>query len=446
MRLSCSLVRLFVVLAMAGITALLSTPTAVAEPPFRVQDRVTDNAGVLSGSQEAEVNAAVDKLFKDRQIKLWVVYVKTFDGQGRQAWTEQTEKLSDFGTNDALLAVATEDRAYTFSADQSVVSVTQRGNIEREKIEPALRSNQWAAAATGAANGLNSYNSPSSEPSSGQNISAKAIWIAVAALVLLAVVLWWWTHRRRGRRNKAELEAAKRVDPTDAQALAAVPLEALDELSKQIVVDVDNAVRTSTNELELATEEFGAVRVAPFAKAVTNAKTALAEAFNVRQTLDDDVPESPLQKRQLLTKVITSAGAADRELEAQQHAFGEMRNVLINAPERLGSMTQQMVALTARLDPGSPGAGRAAPAVRRRRAGLGRRQCRPGPPAADVRRRQHHQGPRPDQRAGAGSDRAVRHRPCGRGCAAAVRHPARRRRQRRHRHQPGHRRHARRDR
>ena len=95
----------------------------------------------------------------------------------------------------------------------------------------------------------------------------------MAALVLLAVVLWWWTHRRRGRRNKAELEAAKRVDPTDAQALAAVPLEALDELSKQIVVDVDNAVRTSTNELELATEEFGAVRVAPFAKAVKNAKS-----------------------------------------------------------------------------------------------------------------------------------------------------------------------------
>ena len=95
---------------MAGITALLSTPTAVAEPPFRVQDQVTDNAGVLSGSQEAEVNAAVDKLFKDRQIKLWVVYVKTFDGQGWLAWSQQTEKISDFGTDDALLAVATEDR------------------------------------------------------------------------------------------------------------------------------------------------------------------------------------------------------------------------------------------------------------------------------------------------------------------------------------------------
>ncbi len=95
---------------------------------------------------------------------------------------------------------------------------------------------------------------------------------------------------RRGRRHKAEVEAAKRVDPTDAQALAAVPLEALDELSKQIVVDVDNAVRTSANELELATEEFGAARIAPFAKAVMNAKTALAQAFNVRQTLDDACP------------------------------------------------------------------------------------------------------------------------------------------------------------
>jgi uncharacterized membrane protein YgcG len=350
MRLRRGAIRLLVLFAVAVI-GLLGSPPASADAPFRVQEYVTDNAGVLSASDNHSVRAAIDKLVADRGLKLWVVYVKSFDGQGRQAWAEQTEKLSDFGTNDALLAIATEDRAYTFSADQSVVSAAQRGSIERQKIEPALRGDQWAAAATGAANGLGSYHSPSAEPSSGPHISAKAIWIAIAALVLLALLLWWWTLRRRRRRNKAELEAAKRVDPTDTQALAAVPLDALDGLSKQIVVDVDNAVRTSTNELELATEEFGATRVEPFAKAVANAKAALADAFNVRQILDDDVPETPLQKRQMLTKVITSAGAADRELETQQQAFGEMRSLLINAPERLDSMTQQMVALTARLEP-----------------------------------------------------------------------------------------------
>ncbi len=147
------------------------------------------------------------------------------------------------------------------------------------------------------------------------------------------------------------MAAAKRVDPTDEAALAAVPLEALDELSKQIVVDVDNAVRTSENELQLAAEEFGTTRTEPFMRALDNAKAALAAAFTVRQTLDDEVPETPLQRRQLLTQVVTSAAKADRELEAQQEAFEQLRNLVINAPDRLDSMTQQMVALTARLEP-----------------------------------------------------------------------------------------------
>jgi hypothetical protein len=344
-------VRLCVLFAAAVIGLLgsaLGAPPATAEAPFRVQDQVTDKAGVLTGSQQRDVQAAVDRLFNDRRIKLWVVYVKTFDNLGWLTWSQQTEKLSDFGTDDALLAIATEDRSFAFNVDTSVTSgsSTLTDNVRREKIEPALRANDWAAAATGAANGLNV-----SPKAGGPHVSARTVGIAVAVLVFAALLLWWWTRRRRNRRNKAELEAARRVDPTDAAALAAVPIEALDGLSKQIVVDVDNAVRTSTNELELATEEFGAARVQPFAKAVANAKAALAEAFNVRQILDDDVPETLLQRRQLLTKVITSAGAADRELEAQQQAFGEMRNVLINAPERLDAMTQQMVALTARLEP-----------------------------------------------------------------------------------------------
>ncbi len=335
------------VLVVALFVALLSAPIATAEPPFRLQDQVTDRAGVLSGSQEAQVNGAVDKLFTDRRVKLWVVYVKTFDDMGWLAWSQQTEKISDFGTDDALLAIATDDRSFAFNVDPTITggSSTLIDNIRREQITPALRDNDWAAAAIGAANGLNV------SPQEGSHVSTRALWIAVAALVLLVLLLWWWMRSRRRRRHKAEVEAAKRVDPTDAQALAAVPLEALDELSKQIVVDVDNAVRTSGNELELASEEFGAARIAPFSQAVANAKATLTQAFTVRQTLDDAVPETPLQRRQLLTQVIVSAAKADRELEAQQEAFEELRNLLINAPERLDSMTQQMVSLSARVEP-----------------------------------------------------------------------------------------------
>ena len=278
--------RVFSVLLAIVTIGLLSAAGAGAEPPFRVQNQVTDNAGVLSSSQRADVQAAVDRLFNDRRIKLWVVYVKTFDGLGWLSWSQRTEQLSDFGTDDALLAIATEDRSFAFNVDPGTAggSSTLTDSVRREHIEPALRVNNWAGAAIGAADGLNVT------PSQPTQISGRAMLIALAVVVVLVLLLWWWLRSRRRRRHRDELAAAKRMDATDPQALATVSLEVLDELSRQIVVDVDNAVRTSDNELTLAVEEFGANRTEPFSKAVENAKTTLAQAFNVRQMLDDRSP------------------------------------------------------------------------------------------------------------------------------------------------------------
>ena len=174
-----------------------------------------------------------------------------------------------------------------------------------------------------------------------------------------------WTRRRRRKRREAEFAAARRVDPSDPNALASVQIDALDDLSKSIVVDVDNAVRTSDNELTLAVEEFGNRDTAPFSKAVTDAKTTLAQAFNVRQILDDAVPETTAQRRDLLTRVIVAAAKADRELDAQREAFAQLRDLVINAPSRLDSMTQQMVDLTARLEPSQQALTGAAQTIRR---------------------------------------------------------------------------------
>lgn len=106
---------------------------------------------------------------------------------------------------------------------------------------------------------------------------------------------------------EAEIEAAQRVDPADPNALASVSLDALDDLSRRIVVEVDNEVRTSESELVLAVEEFGERDTAAFTRAVTNAKNTLAQALNVRHILDDAIPETPQQRRDLLTRVVVSA-------------------------------------------------------------------------------------------------------------------------------------------
>lgn len=341
------LVRLLtLVLALLTAGALIA-PTAAAEPPFRLPGYVTDNAGVLDSAGRAEVTSAVDSLYNSRRTRLWVVYVDSFSGQSAETWARNTMRISDLGSYDALLAVATVDRSYAFLVPDSAteLSSSRVDSVRRNDVEPALRSGDWAGAAVAAADGL------ARSGSSGSSLSWAGLLIALGVIAFAVVVLMIWRRRRRRKRREAEFAAARRVDPSDPQALAAVSLDALDDLSRAMVVEVDNAVRTSDHELELAVEEFGTARTEPFTRAVTNAKTTLAQAFNVRQILDDAIPETPAQRRDLLTRVVVAAAKADRELDAQRDAFTELRNLVINAPSKLDSMTQRVVDITARLEP-----------------------------------------------------------------------------------------------
>ncbi|ORW20009.1 TPM domain-containing protein [Mycobacterium palustre] len=336
--------RLTGVLLTVVIAALLLAPAAAAQPPLRLSDQVTDNANALSGSGRSAVTSAVDKLYSDRHIRLWVVYVDDFGGRGALDWAKATRGASDLGDYDALLAVATTGRAYAFLVPSAIKSVTARQveALRRDEIEPALHDGDWSGAAVAAADGLDA------PPRSSARVTLLVALgvVAVTLGVLLAVMRY-----RRNRRRAAALAAARHVDPTDATALAAVPLEALDDLSREKVVAVDNAVRTSANELALAVDEFGEERTRPFTDAVTNAKAALAQAFTVRHQLDDSVPETPAQRREMLTRAIVSAARADRELESQAEAFEKLRDLVINAPSRLDALTKRYVELTARIEP-----------------------------------------------------------------------------------------------
>ncbi len=339
------LIGVFLTMVTLGLSGgLLWAPPVGAQPPFRLANYLTDNAGVLNDSDRAAVTAAVDRLYVDRHIRLWVVYVDNFSGQSAENWGQRTFRTSELGNYDALLAVSTTGRAYSFLVPNGMqgVSPSQVDNLRHNQIEPALRNAQWSAAAIAAADGLNV--SPSS---SGRYVLLIALGVIVLAMVILLVVM-----RRRSRRRRADaVAAARRVDPTDATALAAVPLDILDDLSRTKVVEVDNAVRTSSNELALAIDEFGEERTAAFTQAVNKAKSALAQAFTVRQQLDDSTPETPALRRELLTRVVVSAANADRELESQTEAFEQLRGLVINAPSRLDALTQQYVELTARMDP-----------------------------------------------------------------------------------------------
>ena len=336
-----------ILLATSLAAATLLAPSVAAEPPFRLPDTVTDNAGVLDERQLADVQRAVDQLYTERRVRLWVVFVESFAPQGAVGWAQQTRTTSDLSNDDAILAVATGQRSYAFLVPSGTAggSSTKVDDIRRDRIEPALRNSDWAGAATAAASGLANVGK------GGGSLSMTPMLVIAAIGLLVIAAMLLWGRRRRAKRHEADVAAAKNIDPTDPAALASVPIGALDDLSRSIVVDVDNAVRTSANELVLAVEEFGEAQTAPFATAVDNARTTLKQAFAVRQKLDDDVPEPLPERRDLLTRVVVSAAKANRELDTQTANFHQMRDLVFNAPERLDALTQQLVTVTARVEP-----------------------------------------------------------------------------------------------
>ena len=131
-------------LVLAIVTAgFLLAPAARATPPMRLPGYVTDDAGVLTGSQKDSVEQAIDKLYNDRRIRLWVVYVDSFDGRSAVSWTESTRQTSDLSDQDAILAVATADRSYAFLAGPATgLSSSDVDSVRRDKIEPALRNSE----------------------------------------------------------------------------------------------------------------------------------------------------------------------------------------------------------------------------------------------------------------------------------------------------------------
>ncbi|MFF7942121.1 TPM domain-containing protein [Nocardia gamkensis] len=338
--------RLLATSVLLAAIALLGVPESAAEPPARMSTYVEDSAGALDQGQLDRVRGAVDQLYADQQIRLWVVYVRGFDGLDPQKWAQRTASISGFGGRDLLLAVATEDRAYWLEGElPGGVSDSELDSMLIGKVEPALRDGRWADAGIATADGLDAA-------LRGGGVSVRALLVIALLVVLLAAALVWYARKRRRDRAEAELAAARQLDPEDTTALAALPLEALHARSRETLVEIDNAIRTSGEELELATGEFGATATTPFRTALDNAKAAAAEAFAIRQRLDDAIPETPEEQRSLLVELIGTVGRADRELDAQVAEFDAMRDLLLDAGGRLDALTRDIVDVTART-PGS---------------------------------------------------------------------------------------------
>src|ERR1700754_3591210 len=118
------IVRLFAAILTILTAGFLLSPPAKAQPPSKLTDHITDSSGVLTDSSRASVTSAIDRLYQDRHIQLWVVYVDNFSRFKPENWADQTRSASAMGDHDALLAVATNTKLYVFTAPPKAQGLT----------------------------------------------------------------------------------------------------------------------------------------------------------------------------------------------------------------------------------------------------------------------------------------------------------------------------------
>ncbi len=341
-----------------ALAALLLLPAAAAaEAPFRMASQIEDRAGVL-GDRQGEVVAALQTLQDTERVQLWVAYVDSFSGLSAQEWADQTATTSDLGLRDVLLAVAAGDRAYAYSVDQDFpLTQAELDNVMTVAVEPALSANDWAGAALGAAAGMGQalrgetvtaaaiQPGPAYEPTpvskaSGGSTAASLVGLLLllVVLVVVALVIWWLV--KRARSHGAPAGAA------GVTGAAAPPLEELRRQANAALVDTDDAVKTSTQELGFAVAQFGEEQAAPFSTALAGAQRELDEAFKLRKELETAAGDAA--QRELLTTILKHTAAANAALDAEAERFDKLRDLERNAPEVLAKLEKQLTELEAR--------------------------------------------------------------------------------------------------
>jgi len=134
-----------------------SNARPVASQPSLLLNRyITDRSGALTPSGHEAVQSALNKLYADRKVHLWVVYVDSFDNLGPFKWGQNAMRDNAFTATDALLAINTTLRIYAFQVPPAVISGTAISipEVRRNRIEPAVIASNWSGAAEAAANGL----------------------------------------------------------------------------------------------------------------------------------------------------------------------------------------------------------------------------------------------------------------------------------------------------
>lgn len=331
--------------AVVAATVLSATAVSATPPVTLGSGYVLDDAGVLSSAEESEAQGRLDELKTQTGLDLWVVFVDEFtDPADAESWANETAGDNGLGVTQYLLAVATEGRQYYLSgASDGPVTFDQLATIEQQRVQPALHAEDWVGAVDAAADGLtDAAGGGSGAVDGGSGGGASWLtWFLVIAVVVVGIVLIVIFVRRR------------RKTGTVAQGGTGAPLPSIEDLERRaasLLIETDDAIKTSAQELGFAKAQFGDAATAEFEAAIASAQQGLDEAFTLKQQLDDATPDSPQDTRAWNERIIALCEAANTQLDEKAAAFDELRKLEQNAPEALARVQDARAKAAASLD------------------------------------------------------------------------------------------------
>ncbi|RKT33597.1 putative membrane protein YgcG [Microbacterium sp. AG1240] len=322
-------------LALALVVGGAAIAASATEPVELGSTRVYDQVDALSPQQEFDAQARIEQLRTSTGLDLWVVFVDEFTNPSDSAdWANETADQNGLGPTQYLLAVAVDARQFYLSGDSSgPISFEQLGAIEQERLIPALGNDDWAGSVDAAAEGLEEADQAGSGGTMVPNpllpSISDVIWTVLLVLAVLAVGVVILVIVLRSRRKKTT--TAPGVEPGPPP----VPTDELRRQAASALIDTDDAIRTSEQELGFAAAQFGEDATTDFAAALQSARDKLSQAFALQQQLDDDVPDTEEQVRAWNTQIIQLCAEANQGLDEKVDAFDELRKLEADAPAAL---------------------------------------------------------------------------------------------------------------
>lgn len=331
--------RLLAVIGLAGLLAVPAT-SAWANDPVTIPSgtNIVDNANVLGG-RKAEVQEAIQKLLKDHKYNLYVVTVDSFTNPADPAaWAQEVATKKSMGRADAVLAIATEGK-FSFTLNSASPIKSKQSNISQNAVTANLAGGKKdyaqaaidTAGAIGDAAGGGSGNVPSGDGAGAAVLVGTGVVVAGGAGAYLYF---------RNRRKKAAVASSASYGPQGAELdpLASLSVDELRKKSGSLLIEADNAINSSEQELGFAQAQYGDAAVGNFTKALQEAKGHMSESFKLQQQLDDHIPDTEEQQRSWLGEIIRRSEAALASLQEQKADFDSLRELEKNAPQALAAV------------------------------------------------------------------------------------------------------------